>query len=80
MGGSNNTGHKYSLNFSAQALNLFNDIDYGQPSGTVISTPSASTGINGPGSQFGKSTSLASGMFSSGASARRIFFQLALSF
>jgi hypothetical protein len=46
----------------------------------VISTPNASTGINGPGSQFGKSTSLAGGIFSSGASARRIFFQLALSF
>jgi hypothetical protein len=80
MGGSANTGHKYSLNFSAQAMNLFNDIDYGQPSGTVISTPNASTGINGPGSQFGKSTSLAGGIFSSGASARRIFFQAALSF
>jgi hypothetical protein len=80
MGGSNNTGHKYSLNFSAQAMNLFNDIDYGQPSGTVIPTPNSSTGINGPGSLFGKSTSLAGGIFSSGASARRIFFQAALSF
>jgi hypothetical protein len=26
-----NTGRKYSLNFSAQALNLFNDIDKGTP-------------------------------------------------
>jgi len=31
MGGNANTGHKYSLNFSVQALNLFNDIDYGTP-------------------------------------------------
>jgi hypothetical protein len=70
MGGSNNTGHKYSLTFSAQALNLFNDIDYGGPIGTVI-----------PGStRFGQSTSLAGGIFSSGAAARRIFFQAAFSF
>jgi len=37
-GGMSNTGHKYSLNFSAQALNLFNDIDYGTPSGSVAPT------------------------------------------
>ena len=47
MGGSANTGHKYSLSFSAQALNLFNDIDRGQPIGTV----------NSP--NFGQSKSLA---------------------
>ena len=68
MGGSGNTGHKYSLNFSAQALNLFNDIDRGQPIGTV----------NSP--SFGQSKSLAPGMFSSGSAARRIFFQAAFSF
>jgi hypothetical protein len=68
MGGSANTGHKYSLNFSAQALNLFNDIDRGQPIGTV----------NSP--NFGQSKSLASGMFSSGSAARRIFIQAAFSF
>jgi hypothetical protein len=69
MGGSSaTTGHKYSLSFSAQALNLFNDIDYGQPVGTVNS------------SKFGKSTSLAPGMFSSGSAARRIFITAAFSF
>jgi hypothetical protein len=68
MGGSNNTGHKYSLTFSAQALNLFNDIDYGTPGGTVGAP------------NFTKSTSLAGGIFSSGAAARRIFFQAALTF
>jgi len=68
--GGASTNRKYSLNFSAQALNLFNDIDYGTPTGTVI-----------PGSdRFGKSTSLAQGIFSSGAAARRIFFQAAFSF
>lgn len=76
----NNTGRKYALTFSAQALNLFNDIDYGTPVGSVIPTPNATTGGNGPGSQFGKSTSLAGGIFSSGAAARRIFFQAAFSF
>jgi uncharacterized membrane protein YgcG len=68
MGGTVNTGHEYSLNFSAQALNMFNDIDRGQPIGTV----------NSP--DFGQSTSLAGGMFSSGSAARRVFFQAALSF
>ncbi|HEV2486762.1 MAG TPA: hypothetical protein VGT08_14625 [Terracidiphilus sp.] len=37
MGGRANTGRKYSLSFSAQALNLFNNINYGPPVGTVNS-------------------------------------------
>jgi hypothetical protein len=68
MGGSANTGHKYSLSFSAQALNLFNNINYGQPIGTV----------NSP--NFGHSTGLANGIFSSGSAARRIFVQASFSF
>jgi hypothetical protein len=56
------------LTFSAQALNLFNDIDYGQPAGNVTSP------------NFGKSTSLAGGIFSSGSAARRIFFQAVFQF
>jgi hypothetical protein len=79
-GGMSNTGHKYSLNFSAQALNLFNDIDYGTPSGSLVPTLNPNTGLYGPGSRFGKSTSLAGGIFSSGSAARRIFFQAAFSF
>ena len=81
-GGMSNTGHKYSLTFSAQALNLFNDIDYGQPSGSLIPTLNTTTGLYGPGSRFGKSTSLARGIFASPTSsaARRIFFQAAFSF
>jgi len=80
--GGASTGHKYSLNFSVQALNLFNDIDYGQPSGSLIPTFNSTTGLYGPGSQFDKSTSLARGIFSSPTSsaARRIFFQAAFSF
>ena len=68
MDGTANTGHKYSLSFSVQALNLFNDIDRGQPIGTV----------NSP--NFGQSKSLASGIFSSGSAARRIFIQTSFSF
>jgi hypothetical protein len=62
------TGRRYSLSFSVQALNLFNDIDYGTPVGNVIAP------------NFDKSTSLAGGLFSSGAAARRIFFQTVFSF
>ncbi len=84
-GGMSNTGRKYSLTFSAQALNLFNDIDYGTPLGSVVPTLTSGTGANavyGPGSRFAKSTSLAGGMFASptGSAARRIFIQAAFSF
>jgi hypothetical protein len=68
MGGGNSTGHKYSLTFSAQALNLFNDIDKGQPIGTITSK------------NFGRSTSLAGGIFSQGSAARRVFVQAVFSF
>ncbi len=70
MFGSASTGRKYNLNFSVQALNLFNDIDYGTPTGTLTS-PS-----------FNRSTNLAGGIFTSpgGAAARRIFAQAVFSF
>jgi len=80
MFGPSNTNRKYALTFSAQALNLFNDIDYGTPVGSVISTPDPTTGLYGPGRQFGKSANLAGNIFSSGAAARRIFFQATFSF
>jgi len=68
MGGGNTTGHRYSLNFSVQALNLFNDIDKGSPNGTITSP------------NFGKSTNLAGGIFSQGSAARRVFAQVVFSF
>ncbi len=68
MFGSASSDRKYSLSFSAQALNLFNSINYGTPVGTVGST------------QFGKSTSLAGGPFSSGSASRRVFVQAIFSF
>jgi len=80
-GGAASTGHKYSLNLSAQALNLFNNIDYGTPSGSIVPTLNAD-GTYGPGSRFGKASKLAGGMFASPSSsaARRIFFQAAFNF
>jgi hypothetical protein len=66
----------YSLNFSVQAMNLFNNINYGTPSGTIVPTLDKSTGLYGPGSLFGHSTSLAGGPFSTGAASRRIFAQV----
>ncbi|MGB8258861.1 MAG: hypothetical protein WCE75_00855, partial [Terracidiphilus sp.] len=80
MGGGNTTGRKYALNFSVQALNLFNDIDYGNPSGTIAPVQDKSTGIWGPGPQFGHSTSLAGGIFSTGSAARRVFAQVIFQF
>jgi hypothetical protein len=68
MFGPTTTGRKYSLNFSAQALNLFNDIDYGSPMGTLTSP------------YFNRSTNLAGGVFSTGSAARRIFIQAVFSF
>jgi hypothetical protein len=68
MMSSASTGHKYSLNFSVQALNLFNNIDYGTPTGNITSP------------NFNRSTNLAGGIFSSGSAARRIFAQAVFSF
>jgi len=81
-GGMGNTGHKYSLTFSVQALNLFNDINLGTPSGTVAPAYDQTTGITGPGSRFDVSNHLASGMFASpsGSAARRVFLQAAFQF
>jgi Carboxypeptidase regulatory-like domain len=81
-GGMSNTGRKYSLTFSVQALNLFNDIDLGTPSGTVAPKWDSMTGITGPGSRFDTSTSLAGGIFASptNSAARRMQFQMFFTF
>jgi hypothetical protein len=68
---------KYSLNFSAQALNLFNNVDYGTPSGIVTPPGTLEAGET---NRFGRSQSLAGQIFSSGSASRRIFLQAVFSF
>ena len=62
------TNRKYTLTFSAQALNLFNNANYGGPNGTLGSA------------DFGQSTTAAHGIFNSGSAARRIFLQAIFQF
>jgi hypothetical protein len=77
MFGPTTTARKYNLNFSVQALNLFNNIDYGTPNGTVIPPGLLTSGTT---DTFGKSQSLQGGIFSQGSAARRIFLQAVFSF
>jgi Carboxypeptidase regulatory-like domain len=79
-GGANANSKKYSLNFNVQALNLFNDIDLGKPVGGIQPTYDSATGLYGPGAQFGRSSGLAGGIFSTSSAARRVFFQAAFQF
>jgi hypothetical protein len=70
FGGGASTNRRYSLTFSVQALNLFNNVNYGGPNGTL-------------GSQaFNQSTTLAGGIFNSptGSAVRRIYGQLIFQF
>jgi hypothetical protein len=66
--GAASAGRKYTLTFNAQALNLFNNVNYGTPGGTVGAP------------NFNRSTSLAGGIFSTNAASRRIFFQAVFAF
>jgi hypothetical protein len=68
MFGNQGTSRKYNLNFSVQALNLFNNIDYGTPDGVVGDA------------NFGRSRGLQGQIFSSGSAPRRIFLQAVFSF
>ena len=77
MGGGTALPRKFSLNISAQALNLFNNVNYGAPSGIV--TPPGTIGT-GEINRFGQSQSLANGIFSTESASRRIFLQAVFSF
>jgi hypothetical protein len=79
-GGANSNAKKYSLNFNVQALNLFNNIDLGKPVGGIQPTFNPTTMLYGPGAQFGRSSGLAGGIFSTSSAARRIFVQAAFQF
>jgi hypothetical protein len=80
MFGPTPNNRKYTLSFSAQALNLFNNIDYGTPSGIVSPQFDSTTNTTGPGEFFGHSRTLNTGIFSSGSAARRIFLQATFAF
>ncbi|MDE8347565.1 MAG: hypothetical protein POH28_15530, partial [Acidocella sp.] len=67
---------KYHINFSIQALNLFNNHDYGTPNGTVI----APGNLGNQTDLFGQSQSLASGLYSNGSAVRRIYAQAVFTF
>jgi hypothetical protein len=67
-GPSTGVNRKYNLTFSAQALNLFNDINLAPRNGT-LGSPS-----------FGTSNALAGQIYSSGAASRRIFLQAVFTF
>ena len=67
-GGQSGVNHRYNLNFSVQALNLFNDINLAPPTGT-LGTPN-----------FGKSNAMAGQIYSSGSASRRIFLQAIFTF
>jgi hypothetical protein len=63
-----NTNRRYNLTFTATARNIFNTWNPGMPIGNLSST------------QFGRTTSLAGGPFSSGSANRRVDFQLLFAF
>lgn len=61
-------GRKYALRFSVQALNVFNNINKGTPTG-VLTSP-----------YFNRPTSLVGGAYSTGSAARRVYLQTSFSF
>jgi hypothetical protein len=62
------SARRYSLNFTAMARNVLNNVNLSQPVG-VLQSP-----------LFGKSNSLSGGFFSSAASNRSIDLQVSFSF
>ena len=68
FGDSGNTGRRYNLTINAQALNLFNIVNYAPPNGVLDSR------------LFGVSNALAGHIFSSTDAARRIYLQARFTF
>jgi hypothetical protein len=62
------TNRRFNLTLSAQALNVFNDINLAPPTG-VLGSP-----------EFGRSNALAGQIYSSGSASRRIYVQAIFSF
>jgi hypothetical protein len=68
FGGGTSSGRRYNLSIGLQAANLFNDVDLAAPNGN-LSSP-----------QFGQSTQLAGGFYTSNSALRRITLQSSFSF
>ena len=68
FGGGGSSGRKYNLTLGVQASNLFNQVPYGIPVGTLSNA------------KFGETTSLQGGFLSSGNAVRRIMLQANFSF
>jgi hypothetical protein len=67
-GGGASTGRRYNLTLSVNARNIFNDVNYAQPIGTLGSR------------LFGESTSLAGGPFNANGANRQVYVQASFSF
>jgi Carboxypeptidase regulatory-like domain len=68
FGGTEKSNQRYSLTFSANARNIFNDVNSAPPIGNL------SSGL------FGKSTALAGGVFNTQSANRRVDLQVMFSF
>jgi hypothetical protein len=68
FGGGPNSGRHYNLSIGLQAANLFNDVDLSAPNGN-LSSP-----------QFGQSTQLAGGFYTTNTALRRITLQSSFNF
>lgn len=73
--GGERSSQRYSLTFSANARNLFNNVNGGSPIGN-LNAPLNSQGV----STFGSFTSLAGGVFNTQSANRRLDFQVMFSF
>ena len=74
---------KYSLTMRASLNNLFNDVSYGAPNGTVTAPYTLDTTDNKlvpQQSNFGKFSSLQGGIFSQGTATRVVRLQAVFSF
>jgi hypothetical protein len=74
--GGERSNQRYSLTFSANARNLFNNVNGGQQINTLNAPIDPVTGL----STFGKFTSLAGGVFNTQSANRRLDFQVVFSF
>jgi hypothetical protein len=74
--GGDRSGQRYSLTFSANARNLFNNVNGGSPINNLNAPINLQTGQ----STFGTFTSLAGGVFNTQSANRRLDFQVVFSF